>query len=47
MIVKRYKSGYQIRINKKGIYYLYHKKGDHVICDSLKDACFTHWCLTH
>jgi len=47
MIVKKYLSGWQIRLNKKGKYYLYRKGYKMIKCDSLKDARFMHYCKTH
>lgn len=45
MIVKRYKDDWQIRVTKKGQYYLYRTGYNRLNCDSLKDARFTHFTL--
>ena len=47
MTIRKYKSGWILKKNKKFQYYLYKKGEPIVLCDDRQDAYFMHWCLTH
>lgn len=46
-LIFKYKSGYSIKQNKKGVYFVYNGRQRIYEADDKKDARFYVWCITH